>query len=65
MLRCSDHPKYKAVNTPRKTKKYPDGCPACWWVWAFKEFSDWKEVHYSAVNKSDEAIALGSYSKEL
>ncbi|NOQ49120.1 MAG: hypothetical protein GQ553_00425 [Nitrosomonadaceae bacterium] len=26
---CPHHPKYSALRLPRRTKKFPDGCPAC------------------------------------
>lgn len=68
MLQCSVHPKYKGIKEPRKTKKYPDGCQACWWVYYFKQaekngFLGWQEVNYDVLDK--EAVAIGIINKSL
>lgn len=34
MLKCTNHPKYKDIKPPRKTEKYPKGCPTCWWIYS-------------------------------
>jgi len=32
-IKCKKHPKYEGKNPPRKTKKYPEGCPKCWRIY--------------------------------
>ncbi len=32
-LKCPEHPKYKAVRKPIKTKKHPLGCDICYAIW--------------------------------
>ena len=34
---CREHPRYKAIQTPRPTKKNPEGCKACWDFYAAKQ----------------------------
>lgn len=31
---CKKHPNYKGKQKPRPSKKYPEGCPDCWLVYA-------------------------------
>jgi hypothetical protein len=42
-MRCKEHKKYKAIYEPRKTERYPDGCPECWKIWAAKNRKSIKE----------------------
>ena len=37
MLKCDYHLKYKGIKPPRKTEKYPRGCPTCWWIYSNRE----------------------------
>jgi uncharacterized CHY-type Zn-finger protein len=29
-IMCKTHPKYKAVQKPRSSTNFPNGCPDCW-----------------------------------
>lgn len=32
-LTCRFHPKYLAIRAPRKTTRFPNGCPGCNLIW--------------------------------
>jgi len=32
-MKCKEHTRYSATRMPKKTVKYPDGCPTCWGIW--------------------------------
>ena len=54
MVKCNNHPKYKGIDKPKKTKKYPKGCPTCWWVYANRKA---EETGYDINRK--ETIGIG------
>lgn len=31
---CGQHIKYDGILPPKRTKRNPSGCPACWEIWA-------------------------------
>lgn len=37
-MKCREHPKYKAIRKPLKTKKHPKGCECCYALWLYKKF---------------------------
>lgn len=40
---CPEHPKYKALRKPLKTKKYPDMCDICYAIYLYKQHKKkWK-----------------------
>jgi hypothetical protein len=34
--KCGTHPKYTGKRKPKRTKKYPNGCPVCWKIYEEK-----------------------------
>ena len=34
-MACKERPKYRGEGKPLCTNKYPDGCPDCWFIYAF------------------------------
>lgn len=41
-VKCKEHPKYKAFRHPKRTTKYPQGCPVC--VKLYEEIQNFEDL---------------------
>lgn len=39
-MKCKIHPTYKAIRSPKRTKKFPEGCKECFIIFKNKKLSD-------------------------